>query len=178
MSELKKLIYEEIINLNFEYILNNFNQIREEYPNEYQSSGLQLLREYSLDLSNVYESTFVFNTALKGYEFYSADSKRQLTTLQPSGVIKIGPAATNDKNNLTINTAKQNKKFDKKLLPTHLSNIFKLIDKFKLKSISFEPADDNFSEARKRLFSGIVSHYRNDIEDIKTKDNWTFIKLK
>lgn len=171
-SDLKKLIKDELKNINFDFILNNFKELYNKYPNEYQAIGMQLLHEYRIDLGNIYESTPVENAVFYGYEFFDDNGKRHLTVLQKAGsILKMGPARSNEPTILFIDTKKQTSGNDPKLLNTHISNIFKILKDKNTKVIHFEPAQDAHTEARKRLFTNLIRGLQDDIEDVKTDES-------
>lgn len=175
-SELNKIIKEEIKNVNFDLLLNNYADLYENHIMFFQNIGARLMCEYSLNLSDAYESEKCEDGKVKGYQFYDDSGNKHLTVLQKySDTVKIAPAVTNDKNDLRINTTKRTSGFDARLLSTHVNNILKIVEDYNLKSISFTPAADKYSNARRRLFTSIIANYQDKISDIKTNDNETKI---
>jgi hypothetical protein len=144
------------------------------------SEGWFLLREYKVNLKNVYKDVEKHSDVYG--VFYSFRDKKDnihYTRVSKDFVVKIGPAVDNSVVNGKILTKKRNKFNDAMILNTHISNLLMYVEQYKPNHLSFVPeTTDGQEEARRRLFTSLAGNFPEKIEDIKVSGDEIFLYLK
>lgn len=169
-DELKQIIKEELNNFFFNKLIENYDYLEKNNFGFLQSNFLYLLREYQINLNDIYKSEKIYFPQFgDGFKFKDSRGNEHISAIQKTGTIKIGLLMYTNSNQPVISTIKRNSFQDEKILNTHVFNLIKLIDEIKFTQINFAPeTNDQYFEARKRLFLNIVNQFPERVENVRT----------
>ena len=157
-----------------------YSELTPEQDGYLYSEGWFLLREYKINLANVYPNV-VKHQDVYGvyYSFIDKNKKLHYTRISKDFVVKIGPAADNSVINGKILTQKLRRFNDDTLMNTHIYNLLEYVKEYSPSELVFtaETADGR-GEARKRLLIGLAAKFPEQVKDVAVHGDEVTLYLK
>lgn len=164
LDEIREVIQQEIKEINFDYILNNFSDLKKNHGSIYQKIHNKLLIEYRIELNDNYQSIQFNKPDVFGYYFYDVNNSKHLTILKNNSKIIFGRTITNDVNEIRLDN--RTPKFSKYLLGKHINNIIDIVNVKKPKSIILESFIINKNTEIKYVVITLINELYDMIDNI------------
>jgi hypothetical protein len=157
-----------------------YSELTQEQDGYLYSEGLFLLREFKVNLSNIYPDSVKYSDVYGVYySFRDKNKKLHYTRISKDFVVKVGPAADDSVVNGKIVMQKLRRFNDDTLMNTHIYNLLEYVKEYSPPELVFtaETADGR-GEARKRLFIGLAAKFPDKVKDVVVHGDEVILYLK